>query len=140
MSESQFTNLATLQNKSYRQDPVNNNLTEQAVQDQVTHGKLEDIKNVIGGTEDTTATIFNVTLVSANTEFSQVLPPNIKGFEIKARGTSRLQLAYTVGDSGSNFITIDPGSSFSESYFYASKTLYFQSTKAGETVEIITYT
>lgn len=88
----------------------------------------------------TTINIYNLGMPVAGTEYSQILPGNNKGFEVKARGNSKLQLAYAAGQSGTNYITIPPGASLENRNYHVSRTLYLQSSKAGETVEITVYT
>lgn len=89
---------------------------------------------------DTTVTIFNVTVATAGVEVSQALPANTKKFMFRARGNANLQLAFASGQSGSLFFTVRGGTVYTDNSFYSSQTLYFQSSKNGETVEIIAYT
>ena len=85
--------------------------------------------------------IYNVVTVLSGTEYSQALPSSTKEIKIKARGNAKLQITYTLGDSGSNFITIFPGDVYVQTGTnLVGKTIYFQSTKPGEVVEIITWT
>lgn len=88
----------------------------------------------------TTTSIINLPMPSANTEYSQALPSNIKSLNIKARGTAKLQLAFTVGQSGVEYITIPPGSTYISDNYYANLTLYLTSSKNGETAEITVHT
>ena len=90
--------------------------------------------------DDTTTVILNVPVALAGTEISQALPANTKGFVLRSRGNSRLQIAFSSGQSGTNYFTVPNGASYEDKNFYSSQTLYFQSSKAGETVEIIAYT
>lgn len=131
-------NVKTLQQRSFREDPTDAELTEQAVTDQVAHDKLDAIIAGVGGSSDTTADILNITVAVANNEVSQALPANTKGFIIKARN-ARLQLAYEVGESGTTYVSVPRGTSFQDDNFYANQTLYFQ-TNIATTVELIIYT
>jgi len=76
----------------------------------VKHGELADgIIRIIVGREDNTYTlrpadtlgktpvIYNVTLVEANTEYSQALPLGTKKFAVKERDGNAIRLAYTSG-------------------------------------------
>lgn len=92
------------------------------------------------GATNTTTTILNVSVPLAGTEVSQLLPANTKGFVLRARGKGKLQIAFASGQSGTTFLTVPPGANYKDENFYSSQTLYFQSSKAGETVEIIAYT
>lgn len=113
--------------------------TDQRTCDLTTHDKLDDVISALGGASNTTPAIFNVSAPLAATEYSQALPANCKGFIIKARGKSKLQLSYTNGASGTVFVTIPAGAVFEDKNFYTSQTLYFQVSKISETVEITAY-
>jgi len=101
-----------------------------------THDKLDDVISALGGSTDTATTIANVSAPTANTEVSYALPANTKSFRIRARGRSRIQLAYNSGESGTTYITIMPGNTYINNQKYTSQTLYFQCSKGSETVEI----
>lgn len=89
----------------------------------------------------TSPIIYNVTTTLANTEYSQVLPSNTKEITLNARGNAKLQITYNLGQSNSVFKTIFPGEIYKETGMnLIGKTIYFQSTKPGEVVEIITWT
>lgn len=85
--------------------------------------------NNLGGASNGVPVIYNVTVGLANTEFSQALPGNCKEFFLKARGNAKIQVSYTSGDSGLNFITVPPGAVFNDENFYVSQTIYFQTNK-----------
>jgi hypothetical protein len=89
----------------------------------------------------TTPNIQNITTVLANTEYSYTFPINTKKFKIRARGNAKLQLAYTLGQTITNYITIVAGNTHEESGLsVTSLTAYFISNKAGEVVEISSWT
>lgn len=110
------------------------------VHDETTHSKLDAVITGLGGSVSTTATIYNVSIATANVEQSQAMPANVKGFIIKSRGKSKVQLAFNSGDSGSTFITIPPGAVFEDKNTYSSLTLYFQANIPADIIEIIAYT
>lgn len=89
---------------------------------------------------DTTTTVTNTAVALASTEVSFALPSDCKGFMLRARGKSRVQLSFSIGTSGTTFVTIPPGANYEDRNFRSSQTLYFQTSKAGETIEIIAYT
>jgi hypothetical protein len=95
--------------------------------------------NVISSA-NTTATIFNVAVATSGTEVSQALPANTKRFILRSRNRSEIQLAYISGNSGTLYLTISPGATYEDSSFYTGQTLYFQTSKNAETVEIIAFT
>ncbi len=86
-------------------------------------------------------TIANVTMTSADTEYSYAIPAHSKRFEIKLRSANALlKLAFASGTSGTSYITIPYGSSLLEEDIKAGGiTLYFQSPTASQTAEIKTW-
>lgn len=95
--------------------------------------------NVLNDSETaTTPTIVNVTALLANTEYSYALPSNTKRFTLRARGSAKLQMCFASGQSGSNYITIFPGNIHIEKGInIVGITVYFQSSKANEVIEIL---
>ena len=88
-----------------------------------------------------TPTIYNLDVLVANTEYSQVLPSNTKKLLIKSRvHNATLQFAFAVGQSGTNFVSIPFGAFYeSEGLLLVGKTLYIRSTKV-TTIEIMAWT
>lgn len=87
---------------------------------------------------NTTTTITNYTAVSANTEYSIALPSSTKTFVLRSRGLGQIILAFNSGETATKFITIPGGSSYKDENFYTSQTIYFQTTVAGDTIELLT--
>ena len=88
---------------------------------------------------ETTRTIYNVSLGIVDTEQSQTLPATTKGFLIRTRAKAELKLSFSVGTSGTNYITIPRNSSYDDQFFTTALTLYFQSPQTGDIVEIVAY-
>lgn len=89
----------------------------------------------------TTPTIFNVTATLANTEYSQALPSDTKKLLLRCRGLSRIQFSFASGGTNTNYITIRPGTVYSvEGLSLSSSTIYFETSLAGQVVEILTWT
>lgn len=87
-----------------------------------------------------TAVIYNVTMTSANTEYSQALPPNTRKFLIKCRTSFAIKLAFKSGESGTNYLTVPAGMTYWEDQInYATVTLYFQCATAGKVAEIVAW-
>lgn len=88
-----------------------------------------------------TPTIYNVTTPGTpDTETSQALSANTKKFTIQTRGTTAtMKLAFTSGQSGTNFITVPKSASFEENDLNLTSglTLYFQTDVASAVVEIL---
>ena len=106
--------------------------TAVATCDSTTHDKLD----VLAGTTNTTTTIINLSLPTANTEVSQALPASTKSFSIRNRDKKRLQLAFVATESGTNFITIMPGFTYTNKNFYTNQTIYLQCSTGSQTIEI----
>jgi hypothetical protein len=96
--------------------------------------------NVIG---QATATIseYNITLTLVDTEYSQALPTNCKGFEFQCRTNADIRYAFTTGKVAiptAPWFTLNAGNAFSkDSLDLASKTIYFAGDAGGEIVELI---
>lgn len=126
-----------VQNDAHSFTPDKNGDAARNVVDIESHELLESINNALGGSTDTTVNIYNIG-TTANTEFSQALPANCKGFRLRSRGNSKTQIAYTAGTTDTVFLTVPPGGEWKDDKFYASQTIYFRTTK-DETVELITF-
>lgn len=95
---------------------------------------------ITGLVASTPNSVSNTTLVTANTEVGIALPANTVRFKLKARNGGTLQVAYGSTESGTAFWTIYPGDTLEETAINAaSLTIYVQSPKAGEIVEISTW-
>lgn len=96
--------------------------------------------NVAGAAGVTTPVITNIAVPTANTEQSYAFPSDTKKFIMRARGNARLQIAYIALQSGTNYITVAPGNVYEEiDLNITSTTIYFQSSKSSETVEILSW-
>ncbi len=131
-------NVRDLEQGAFRVDTVTNNKFK-AVCDEVAHDLLAAILAALGGSADTISTTFNVNIISAGTEVSQALPANTKNFIIRSRNKGSIRLAYTLGGTNTNYLTIPTGSSFVDEQFRTGATIYFQSTKPGDVIEIVAY-
>lgn len=85
--------------------------------------------------------IANVPIVTANTEYNFLFPANTKKFLIRVRsGLAKTQLAFVSGDTGTLFVTLNAGCVYIEDVNVAGKTIYFQTNKASEIMEILYWT
>jgi len=98
---------------------------------------LEQIILALGGSVAVAPTIYNVSCPLANTEYSQALPSNTKGFLVKARKNSVIQFAYVSG--ATEWLTIGMGVSYEDKNFYTAQTIYFKNSKADEVIEIVAF-
>ncbi len=95
--------------------------------------------NVIADIENsTTSKIYNKTAATAGTEYSQLLTTGTKKIIIKVRATkTKLKYSFVAGESGTKFITVGKNSSREiNGLDLTSKTIYFQTNKDNQTVEI----
>ena len=92
----------------------------------------------------TTPTIYNVTLTSANTEYSQALPANTREFRFMCRTLFDVRFAYTTGKVATPtapYMTLGAGLNYFSDYNnLSSQTLYFASSTAGVVVELEVFT
>ena len=108
--------------------------------DNLTHDKLDALIAAVGGSSDTTASIANETIAVANTEQSFALPANTKRFILRNRNNNDLKFAYVANGTTTTWLTIKKGAVFEDENFYTSQIIYFQSSGAGDIIEIVTYT
>ena len=92
-------------------------------------------------TGSNTPTITVVSMPLAATEYSYVLPANCRQFQVKTRSGAVAQIAYSSGQSGTNYITIPRFCFYAESdlKLVSSVTLYFQSPLASQELEILAW-
>lgn len=93
---------------------------------------------------DATASyVYNTTMTSANTEYSQALPANTKKFTVKLRDGTSFRLAFVTGKVATPtepYLTINDGFGYSEDNVnLTSITLYFASAVAAKTAEIVAW-
>lgn len=81
----------------------------------------------------------NLNIVTAGTEYSLNIPTTTKKFYFKNRGMGKVQVSFTVGQSNTTFFTLYPGVVYSEEnlVLLTPINIYFRSTKANETIELI---
>lgn len=87
----------------------------------------------------TSVEIYNISVVNADTEYSQALPANTKRFLLRSRNGYQLKLSYDSGESGTLFVTLNGGCVYEDINFYSLQTLYFQSPVAGGIVEVVVF-
>lgn len=117
------------------------------------HGEIvinpdgSDIGSTISANQQppsTTPTVYNLTLTSANTEYSQALPANTREFRFRCRTIFDVRYAYVTGKVAtptSPYLTLPAGSDFwSDWTNLPSTTLYFASSTAGVIMEIEAWT
>lgn len=90
----------------------------------------------------TTPKIYVVPMASANTEYSQALTAGTKAVRLFVRpnGSSASELKLYFSSGSAEYATIPNGVSWIKENIDFTGTLYFQCTKAGETLEIEEWT
>lgn len=82
--------------------------------------------------------IANVNASSANTEYSFTFPAKTIRFTMKIRdGMAKTRIAWTSGGTSTTYFTINMGSFYTEETQVGSKTIYFQTNKASQIVELL---
>lgn len=98
----------------------------------------------IAGSQNTNVvkgpTILNKVLPLANTEYSHTFLDGTRRFTLKNRGSGLLKLSYVSGQSGVEWFSIEPGTTYGEEDIRTvSLTLYIQSPSAAQTLEILSW-
>lgn len=93
-------------------------------------------------TPPTAPKLYNIFVLLANTEVSQVLTSGTKKLRIKALGNSRIQYAWNTGESGGAgpFWPIARGGVLPIEDINYTGSIYFQTSEPGETVIIEEWT
>jgi hypothetical protein len=105
-------------------------------------GSINVVGNLSVGGGATTPTISNFSAALANTEYSYVIPTSSKKFIIRVRdGLSKMKVAFALGATSTQYITVNMGSSYEVDGLstLAGFTVYFQTNKPNQVVEIITW-
>lgn len=100
-------------------------------------GSIAFTSSTAKGTPD----VQNVDATLAATEYSVTLPANTVAFRIRSRDPrTKLQYAYTAGQSGTTYLEIPTGNTLvEEGLTPGSRTIYFQSSKASQVVEVLSW-
>jgi hypothetical protein len=94
-------------------------------------------KLVVTVTGVTSPQIDHVPLLLANTEYTVVLPSNIKKFLLKGQNKGNLKVRYA---SGADPLTVPYGVYYSEGDIdVVTVTVYIESTTASQVVELVTW-
>ena len=92
----------------------------------------------------TTPTVYNLTLTSADTEYSQALPANTREFRFRCRALYDVRYAWVTGKVATPtapYLTLPAGSDYySDWNDLSSQTLYAASAQAGVVLEIEVWT
>jgi hypothetical protein len=92
-----------------------------------------------------TPTIYNVTLTSADTEYSQALPANCRAFELQCRSSNAIRVAFVTGKVATPtapYISIKADGSYASrdlSQGASPSTVYLACAAAGVVVEIVAW-
>lgn len=75
-----------------------------------------------------------------DTEYAHVLQDNLAQLRIKCRGNATLKICFKVGESGTNYWTINKGCVDNiDGLSFSGKTLYIQADKPNMTVEVMEF-
>ena len=103
----------------------------------------DDAGNIVTFAENpaTTRNSYNVTAVTAGTEYSQALPAGTKQYRIRARKNCFLRVASTASGTSTVYEELGPGSTLEDSGLELTGfTLYFRSNVSNTIVEIVAWT
>ena len=105
-------------------------------------GPLEVYGTVnVAGITITAGAVANIPALLIDTEYSFTLAIGVKNFEITSRLYGKIKFSYVSGQSGTTYRTISPGSTYDKIGLVLTSPLavYFQSNKAGDVLEVVTY-
>jgi hypothetical protein len=91
----------------------------------------------------TTPAIYNVTMTSADTEYTQALPANTKKFLVQCRDGTAFRLAFETGKVATPtepYLTVATDAVYYEDEVLSSATVYVGCGSAGKVVEILAWT
>lgn len=82
--------------------------------------------------------ISNIPVTLAATEYSTALPAGTREFRLRSRKDGILQLAFSAGQTGTTYVTIYPGSTYTRKNLRRSTplTLYYRSSKPSDVLEL----
>lgn len=102
-------------------------------------GAASTLSGDVGIIGATSSKITNLVMdATPGTESSLALTADLKQLTIRSRTRAKLQFTFVSGESGTKYITISPGTVWHiDQISFASSTLYIQSSKASNTVEIM---
>ena len=111
--------------------------------DQTTPGTTN---KVVADVPTATPTVYNVTLTSADTQYSQAMPANCRRFEFQCRTENTMRFAFETGKVATPtapYMTLKAGDYYESGMINqaaAPSTLYLASPTAGVIAEIIAWT
>ena len=119
-----------LELKKFTYDPVENksyiNIDDEAIVDAVSG---------IGGNSPTSTTIVNEALV-ASTEIEIDCGADVKYILVRSRTGKKLKLAYSLGNTATEYITLERGTVYTDEAFYTNIKIYLLC-EAADTVEVL---
>jgi len=84
--------------------------------------------------------VYNKTLTSANTEYSQALPSGCNKIMVQCRTAYDVKITYTSTESGTTYYTIKANTWYwDDGVLGTTRTLYMQSATAGVVLEILAW-
>lgn len=89
----------------------------------------------------TSPSVINFVVTNANTEYQLDIPAGVKNFTLQNRDEGTVKIATGIGQSNTLYLTIFPGRIYNIENLTGSAivSLYIQSTKANQTLEIFTW-
>ncbi len=104
---------------------------------------LTELSTITGKlTGISTPVITTVAMPLANTQYSFTFPATTKKAFFQVEGNSKLQYSFTSGQTATNYISLHPGVGFEieDLDLSGSLTLYFEASKAGDSLQVLYWT
>ena len=96
-------------------------------------------EDISGDGTVTNPTVVNQSVVTANVEESYTFPAGTKRFILRSRSKGNMKVSYTLGDSSVNYMTVYAGNYYEELNIDFGDTIYFQTDKSSDTIEILSW-
>ena len=81
--------------------------------------------------------IHNVSAPLAATEYSQALQSKTKKVLIRCRGNATMNVAFSNGQTSVEWLTVPPGCNYTEELIEFTGSIYFQTNKINQIIEIV---
>lgn len=128
-------NIRDRQHGSFEQDSVDEGINRRV---QIKNSVSDPVP--VTSDPSTTPTIYNVSAPTANTEVSQALNANVKQIMIRVRGNARAKIAFVATESATNYFSLPAGATLTLDKLSASVTLYMQTDKNTQVIEVLEWT
>ena len=89
-----------------------------------------------------TPDILNISATSAGTEYNFSLPSDVKAYRFRNRDGGKIKYAFVTGETNTKYYSVMPGNWESDDFVDRDTdlTIYFETTKPNQTIEVLYWT